>query len=311
MNSFQIEAWAYKVIERVETGQPDEDFKVELKSDWPDVQKAARRLAAHANAARGEPILWLIGVDQKSHTIVGASHMEVSSWYEQVKAEFDDRLAPLMKDLNFSYKGKSVVALFFETDRFPFVVKTTDGRLEVPWREGTLTRSAHRSELLKLLVPLQFLPTLEVLGGEARIKQYNNANKSWRVYLELYIEPKGDMRLVIPFHRCRASLEVGGVNVQLTEVQFLPPAFLNKNFSKTIENTNDELLVYGPGKVNFSAFASIQDLPQDLNCDIEINASLMPVGAEYPVLFTVRLEKSSATENDKETLHLWKLKDVS
>lgn len=122
MNAFQIESWAIQVVERVEAGQPDEDFQVELKSEWPSPEKAARRLAAHANTARGEPILWLIGVDQKARTVTGANHMELSKWFEQVKAQFDERLAPSLKDLNIPYNGKTVVALLFDTERFPFVV---------------------------------------------------------------------------------------------------------------------------------------------------------------------------------------------
>ncbi len=51
-----------------------------------------------------------------------------------------------------------VVAMLFETDRAPFVVKnpaygTVGGdpvSLEVPWREGATTRSARRRDLLRL-----------------------------------------------------------------------------------------------------------------------------------------------------------------
>ena len=63
MNSRQIESWALRVIDCVKRGQPNEDFLVELKRDWIDEAKAARRIAGHANAARGENILWLIGFD--------------------------------------------------------------------------------------------------------------------------------------------------------------------------------------------------------------------------------------------------------
>ena len=313
MNAFQIESWAIKVIERVETGQPDEDFKVELKSEWPEPQKAARRLAAHANASRGEPILWLIGVDQKARTVTGVSHMEVSTWYEQVRAEFDERTAPAMKDLNISYNGKTVVALLFDTERLPFVVKTAEGRLEVPWREGTLTRSAKRSELLKLLVPLQFLPQFEVLAGEVNIDKNNQGELSWRVHLNLYVEPRDDMRLVIPFHRCKASLEILDQNVlvELSELRLYPPSYFEKNFSKTIETTNDEVLVYGPGRVNFSAYASITELSTDLNHNLRVSAFVIPVGAEQPASFMATLTKSSIPSRDKSTLHTWKFEGAS
>src|SRR3712207_5876612 len=111
MRKHQIENWALSVIERVESGEPNEDFRVELKSQWLDPQKAARQIAGHANGARGENILWLIGVDQKKG-VIGADHMELADWYAKVKAQFDD-LAPQLIDLNVPVKGKTVVALFF------------------------------------------------------------------------------------------------------------------------------------------------------------------------------------------------------
>ena len=43
-----------------------EDARVELKADWIDESKMARRLAGHANAANGEHVLWLFGVDEKA-----------------------------------------------------------------------------------------------------------------------------------------------------------------------------------------------------------------------------------------------------
>lgn len=73
MRARDIEFWALSVIERVELKQPHEDFLIELKRKWVPLSKAARRIAGHANAARGEPILWLIGVDEKQSEIKGQS----------------------------------------------------------------------------------------------------------------------------------------------------------------------------------------------------------------------------------------------
>lgn len=63
MRQSDIEYWALSIIDRVKSKQPIEDSRVELKASWPDPKKAARRLAGHANAARGEPILWLVGIN--------------------------------------------------------------------------------------------------------------------------------------------------------------------------------------------------------------------------------------------------------
>lgn len=61
---FDIEAWAVRTIERVEVGQRVEDTRVELKSGSQDPKRMAREIAGHANVARGDPILWLIGVGE-------------------------------------------------------------------------------------------------------------------------------------------------------------------------------------------------------------------------------------------------------
>ena len=72
MKKQDIEFKVLDIIDRLEKGQPIEDDTVELKAEWPkDHFRAARRIAAHANSARGEPLLWLIGIDEKAG-VVGA-----------------------------------------------------------------------------------------------------------------------------------------------------------------------------------------------------------------------------------------------
>jgi len=88
MRAHEIENWVLRIIEQVESGQPNEDYRVELKAKWLDAKKAARRIAGHANAAHGEPILWLIGVDEEEG-VVGANNEELANWSAQVRAEFD------------------------------------------------------------------------------------------------------------------------------------------------------------------------------------------------------------------------------
>nr|MDQ3373215.1 hypothetical protein [Acidobacteriota bacterium] len=88
MRISDIENWALTIVDSVKAKQPVEDTRVELKAKYPDdVKKAARRIAGHANAARGEHILWLIGVDEGAGTIPGASLTDLASWYSGVKAE--------------------------------------------------------------------------------------------------------------------------------------------------------------------------------------------------------------------------------
>lgn len=87
-----------------------------------------------------------------------------------MKAEFDE-LAPEPVSLNIPVDGVTIVALYFETDRAPFVVKNPVGgtvQREVPWREATSIKSATRSQLIRLLTPIQKLPTVEVVACRFR-----------------------------------------------------------------------------------------------------------------------------------------------
>ena len=63
MRNHEIEAWVWQLIENVESGHQIEDSRIELKSEWIPAEKAARRIAGHAKAARGTPILWIIGIE--------------------------------------------------------------------------------------------------------------------------------------------------------------------------------------------------------------------------------------------------------
>jgi hypothetical protein len=191
-----------------------------------------------------------------------------------VKAHFDG-LAPQLVDINVPVKDRAVVALFFETDRAPFVVKNPaygslgggSVSLEVPWRENTSTRSATRSDLIKLLSPLQKLPSFEILSGELVVQQMSisspppievtwqgaksGSNLEWHLTLELYMETKNTERVVIPLHRCNAWLEIVGwlPRTLFHPVRLWSPCTgigeLIVSQSLTIKSTNSELLIDG------------------------------------------------------------------
>jgi len=195
-----------------------------LKAAWPDPQKAARRIAGHANAARGAEILWLIGVDE-ARGVVGAQANEMATWFPQVEANFDG-LAPAHTDLIVPTTGQSLVAVLFETERAPFVVKNpaygqTGGgpvELEVPWRDGTRVRSARRSEMVRLLSPLAELPSLDVetgfgvdpnVGPLFGVKAVNSGSVPitiTEIYLLLGWEDGAEKRMYMP------TLATGAIN---------------------------------------------------------------------------------------------------
>ena len=151
MNATELKSWTIEIIDRVRSQKPVEDSRVECKSSWLEPNAIVRQFAGHANAARGELILWLIGVDEKQGTVVGVDRTELANWYPQLVKAFDSTAPTLIIDLNLNIDNKTVVALLFETGNAPFVIKVQNSdRLEIPWREGTRTRSATRAEVLRI-----------------------------------------------------------------------------------------------------------------------------------------------------------------
>ena len=218
----------------------------------------------------GEPILWIIGVDEKARTIVGANKNELASWHPRVVAEFNE-LAPYMTDLNIPYNGQTIVALIFNTERAPFVVKNpvfgSPGNgpvsLEVPWREGTATRSATRADLLRLLTPLERLPIVTVLNMRLLANNHSAGVLTWRLEAVIYIASKVKEEIIIPFHLCFATAEIGG---QLQQVTFNrvflhshPRAGVGERGSQTIRYSQTEILVAGAGMAFFGGDASTDD----------------------------------------------------
>lgn len=166
VRNHEIELWAHQAIDRATQGQPVEDSRVELKREWIDPAKAARRIAGHANAARGDSILWVIGVDEAAGTVHGVS-MGFDRWWPSVAACFDEAV-PAVHDIDMHRGDATIIAIEILTDRAPYVVKVHgNGGVdrEVPWREGTHTRSARRSDLLRVLVPATARPSASVISG--------------------------------------------------------------------------------------------------------------------------------------------------
>jgi hypothetical protein len=215
MNLQQIEVWAIRVVEAITAGERVEDDRVECKAEWPkDHQRAARRIAAHANAARGSSILWLIGVDEDARAVAGADDTDPAAWWTQVEARFDEAVAPTLRAVNVGIGEGRLVALHFETERAPYVVKTgTQGiEREIPIREATRVRTARRHEVLRMVVPAAHLPTLELISFNFSCTLRTEKDGTQTVWAqgngEAFFETTG--RAMLPTHRARAEIRMAG-----------------------------------------------------------------------------------------------------
>lgn len=325
MRASAIEGWALTILDRVEAGVRNEDDRVELKREWPKASTGARRIAAHANAARGESILWLIGVDEKNGDIVQLPTIEPADWWAAIEAEFDGP-TPSLSVINVQARNGPVVALYFETDRAPFVVRnpaygTSGGgsvSLEVPWREGTAARSASRADLLRILVPRQRVPDITLMnayvtnslfdqetpgslpGGEPRLH--------WSIYATMYVTPRSAERLVFPFHLAEIELTaIGASQVYRPPVTRLGPQSMpgRSGLSATVVGTGAEAIVDGPGILALSStFETALDWPEAESVKLTIRLT--------PVLFDAALVVEGVLAHQKdETVHrgrTWRLK---
>jgi hypothetical protein len=326
MRLHEIENWARRIVARVKRGEQREDSLVELKAKWPDPRWSARQLAAHANAARGNPILWIVGLDEQ-HGIVGAAHNEVGDWYAQIRAEFESGVAPsLLGHPTFDEDGHSLTPLLFSTDRPPYVVrnpardspKSGPFSLEVPWREGTNVRSAGRAELLQILTEQVQLPTIELLAAESAATRNKAAEATfvaWNIELEIYFTCHSREPLVFPFHRMlvAARLTVArDVLIEFPKPHISPPLAWSRdegrrNLSATIESTSDELIVQGSGMAYVRVNARSGDIPNLEPQSLLITLRLFAAGHTLPVALELDVPWARSEGISENAVGYWKL----
>jgi hypothetical protein len=317
MRDIEIESWVLRVADEVSRGARVEDSRVELKSRWPDEPNAAaRRIAAHANAARGASVLWIIGIDEVKG-VCGADPNELAKWFGRVRSEFDD-VYPELHDLNVRVGEETVVALLFSTTRAPFLVRNPvfgapgggPVQLEIPWREGRSTRTATRQDLIRLLTPLIQLPELEILTCTLSVREPNKQSgivkRTWQITGDLYVIPLDSKPIVFPFHRSslKATLPDGST-IDFSPVFRLsaPTALgvdrargggpISYRDSMTVDASNSEALVSGPGRLRLHGSVEHPSDPA-VGAAVTVELRLNVVGGAMPLVAIQRLQPSGS-----------------
>jgi hypothetical protein len=260
---------------------------------WPKPALAARRLAAQANAARGTPLLWLVGVDSHGKRRT-CDRKGFEKWQAAIRPFFDG-LVPEMEALVVPAEGgKEMVLVGIETTRAPFVIRPVakDETLEVPWfdRESGKIRSASRFDLVRMFTPLADLPHFEVL--EAELTFFRNviprtkATFRWTLDASLYIVPRGNARIVVPLQRIRANVEIlgaafasKGVDISLTPDKGSPG----------VRVTESALLIENLGRVFFYCVGSTEVPELPWTEPARFVAEISPAGAELSAVIAADL----------------------
>ena len=318
MRRQEIEYWALNIIESVQKNQNFEDSRVELKADFIDPEKAARRIAGHANAARGESILWIFGLDENTglNNISGA---DLAEWWPKVKSHFDSHV-PRLQDFVLNVEGTPIYLLHFETSEAPFVIKNPKFGIknggaverEVPWREGTKVRSATREDLIKLLLPTVSLPDVKVLEVNVTVKRKvgidpvfsphadvikKEQHLEWVFYITFYMTPKTKDTVVLPIHDTQLKFRVDDIKQDGSSIDNLrysrPTNYVHpgsKSDSSSIETTSSEALIYLPGKLHLIGYYYEPD--REFNNDkklMELTFSVIPSGSDRSIIKQINL----------------------
>lgn len=260
--------------------------------------------------------MWIVGLDE-THGVCDPGPTDLADWWVQVQSHFDG-LAPGLTDLLVRTDDGALHVLLFDSSPSPFVIKNpVHGRegggpveREVPWREGTRVRSATREDLVRLLVPLQTLPDVEVLSASVQAHRERPANPgdcqelagiragehvSWRVDLQLYVTPAADTPVVLPTHRTKIAFRPPSETefIETTRIEYsLPGWYGARGFradSVSIETTSSEAIIRLPGRLYVSSCH--EELPHELPQEQRayLRYSVRPSGTEHSVLRDVEL----------------------
>lgn len=275
MSPQQLEAKVLGIVMALRAGTPIEDDLVECKSQWPDTQRW-RQLAGSANRAAGEPILWIIGLDEGTGETRSLGDTDPASWWAQLSKGFTEIAPELVRHLVVHVGlGEAVVALMFSTDRTPYVVRCPGGspEREVPIRDGTRTRSAYRHELLRMLVPNVATPPAALLNADLAAN-FNQARQtrpalpdadpveipeSFEVsgHVQAFIEPSMGHYAFLPEHGMRCWLRPDeSVEVIACQVVFFGHSQKQPD-PLGITYRGDGILAEGPGHFGVSIRASL------------------------------------------------------
>ena len=308
----QLEFQALTLLDALKSGQAPAEAGSNRAhfATWPGPpRRAARLLAAQANAARGRDLLWLIGVKTGKFGGKGTGHLRVTGarlpeldrWLNQLLPFFDG-LAPKVQAFVIPYgaNGKTparqVVALHVQSARAPFVVRAAENgpSFDVPWWDSSAgeIRSAGRNELVKLLVPLQDLPQFEVLDAELTFYKNPHATLGsknlhrWTLDGSLYVIPPSEARAMVPLHRCSGSLHVPGSAFHAAAQDVNVTA---DKLSPSVRVTESAILIEGLGRMFIYCSGSTTAPEIPWHSPLTATFDLLPTGAERASVATATL----------------------
>jgi len=303
MRTVEIESWVHNINTLITNHHNVEDSRVELKGQFPEPYKAARRIAGHANAANGDPILWIIGLDQEKG-VVGCPQLEMANWWPQVVHYFEP-FPPHLTELMIPIGSMSVLAMLFETDRFPYLVKNPvygkpeagPVELEIPWRDGTSIRSARHSDLIRMFDPLNTPPFVEVLDMHLTLNTRDSTTPEAWLTAHLYVAAT-EHPFILPAHRCLTFVSIPpDINEECLPVFILQAQNRSKDRGPSdlsVLGEYNEIIVKGAGAVDFRAKGTLSRVPA-MPTIASVKLCLSPIGTKQILITAVSSDDPSST----------------
>lgn len=295
MTPSEIQARATAAIDRVRRGLPHEDQCVEMKGDWIDPVKAARRFAALCNAARHEDVLIVVGV-KPDGTFSKCPPAELANWWAQVEACFDQQAPPMQNVLVPWADGNVAVALWLDSTFAPYVITSTgcSHEREIPWREGNRTRTARRHEVLLTLARATQPPDVKILSASVDLLVEDDGRRLIRIDGQIYVVPKASSQIVFPVHLASALISTTSGDIECGFAHVGPGTTPSRHGPLQIGNiqgTRTECIVGGPGNIHFTAVGKLASgsTPLPLG-SLKITLGVEPTGARVSVRTTLEAQ---------------------
>ncbi len=204
------------------------------------------------------------------------------------------------------------------TRQAPYMVKNLAGGAvtwEVPWRDGTRTRTARRSELLRVLAPLQLLPEVDLMEAVVGVRHETATDQqggrqvmAWDLKAAAYFAPRGSADVVFPFHKAHARVAFKDSDLVLSfdtvdigpemEPHFVPIYFpyssrMPKQEPKPVRS---EYILRSPARlvvIGSLWIEEINDLPSQ---GADVTARLGVVGTQQDAIISWDLERLSSED---------------
>jgi hypothetical protein len=268
MRAVELEGRVVAAIEARRNAKvsPEDDF-VECKGRWPEKDKA-RQLAGLANRAAGEPVVLIVGFDDRSGAVVDPGPTDPADWWQAMVGQFDQTPLDMVRHMLVHISPTEKVHAFaFGTDRVPYVVKNGQGR-DVPMRDGTSTRSAYRHELLRLLLPSVSTPPTQLLAARMQsagdISEGTTRSRSpleWSGSMTCFVEHLNQLPVMIPAHEMYGSLSIGDTSRNVRVTPYAGPVYVGERRPKVVsaygaEVRADGIVITGSARITLTLRAA-------------------------------------------------------